>query len=195
MDVNSEGRLLRNLNDPYEIDDKVKIIILIKVLEINKLLLMRKLFLVIITLFLFLGCKFSNNGVQSLEGYIVYFISTDITFVETKRKPDSNYIQNFETKNFSNAFSFKPNCEIEKILSKITSDQLFDENPDLKGHATFLKTPHIFPAKMLIVDTSDYEDELKEPAYKFKMIYKGNRVEFLYKDYKGAVLDLQRLSN
>jgi hypothetical protein len=151
---------------------------------------MKKLIMSIAIIVILLGCKQENN-VKELKGYVVYILPDYIRFVETKSEANTNYVQNFSTNNFSNAISFTPNCVIEKIIESIKPDTLFDENPELKEYTTFMKYPLVFPAAIKIVDTAS--SKRKDASNKkFRMIYKGNNVEFVYSDFNGVVIELHR---
>lgn len=145
--------------------------------------------------FLLLGiasCK-QRGCIKKMKGYIVYEISNKIRFVETVGNADTNYIKHFSVNNFSNAISFEPNCAIQQIIENIKPDTLFDENPDMKEYARFLKYPLVFPAEITIVDTATIKpNEL--PFFKFKMIYKKALVEFKYTNFNGVVIDVCRIN-
>jgi hypothetical protein len=151
---------------------------------------MKKLITSITIIVILIGCK-QENSVKELNGYVVYILPDKIRFVQTKGDADTNYVQHFSTNNFSNAISFMPNCVTRKIIESIKPDTLFDENPELKEYTTFMKYPLVFPAEITIVDTAG--SKWKEVSNKkFKMIYKGNKVEFAYSDFNGVVIELHR---
>jgi len=154
---------------------------------------MREFAIGLLIVVVLVGCK-QRNYVNSIKGYAVYLLPDKIRFVETKGMVDTNYVKNFSTSNFGNAISFKPNCEIGKIIENIKPDTLFDENPELKEFTTFMKYPLVFPAEIKILDTAvTKQKDLSDK--KFKMIYKGNLIEFSYSDFTGAVVDLKRINN
>lgn len=146
-------------------------------------------------MFLILSCRSKESGaghVQNLQGYIVYILPDNIKFVQTKRLPDTNYKAHFSIDNFAEAISFDTNCITGKYILNNVPDTLFDENPDIQQHASFLKRPLVFPAEINIVDTSGIETG-KEEVRMFKMIYQGKPVQFHYKKLKGFVLNLRRI--
>lgn len=154
---------------------------------------MRKFATGLLIVVIMISCK-QRNYVNSIKGYVIYFLPNDISFVETKGMVDTNYVKNFSTANFSNAISFKPNCEIAKIIENIKPDTLFDENPELKEFTTFMKQPLVFPAEIKILDTAVAKQK-ELSTKKFKMIYKGKIVEFSYTDFTGVIVDLKRINN
>ena len=130
---------------------------------------------------------------KEAKGYIVYIFPTNIRFVETKRLPDMNYKENFTTSNFALAFSFKPDSNLERTITKISADTLLDENPEMKEYTRFLKEVIVFPAKVRFKETAE-KDALKIRK-KFKMMYKGELVEFNYNELEGKVVEVSRLGS
>ena len=55
----------------------------------------------------------------------------------------------------------------------------------MKEHTRFLKEIIVFPAKVRFKETGHYNDE--KVTKKFKMIYKGELVEFDYNELQGEV--------
>lgn len=153
---------------------------------------MKKPIISIAIIVILLGCK-QENYVREKKGYVVYLLPNKIRFVETKSEADTNYDQNFSTNNFSTAISFKPNCVIRKIIESIKPDTLFDENPELKEYTTFMKYPLVFPAVIKIVDTANSRGNT-ESNKKFRMIYKGKNIEFVYSEFKGVVIELYQIN-
>lgn len=154
---------------------------------------MREIATGLLVIAILLGCK-QRNYVKSIKGYVIYLLPDKIRFVETKGMADTNYVKNFSTANFSNAIAFNPNCEIRHIIENIKPDTLFDENAELKEFTTFMKYPLVFPAEIKILDTAITKQNELHPD-RFKMIYKGNLVEFSHKAFTGAVVDLKRINN
>ena len=153
---------------------------------------MIKQFIAFIMVFYLMGCNQKSGRVQVLKGYAVYILPNYVRFIETKDLPDTNYVEHFSTHNFRHAISFKPNCEIERVIMKIKVDTLFDENPELKEYATFMRYPLIFPASIKIIDTASTPDQ-NQSNNKFKMLLKGKEIEFTHTEFNGVVIDLQRL--
>ena len=142
--------------------------------------------------FFLIGCS-QSQSVHRLYGYIVYILPDNVKFVETKRRPDINYRDNFSNNNFKYAISFGPNCEIKKLIENIKVDTLFDENPKLSEYTTFMKQPLIFPAEIIIADTANNQVEMQ--SKKFKMILNRKEIEFKYSELKsGVVINLIRLN-
>ena len=149
-----------------------------------------KLFIVLVAFSIVFGSCFQEKSVKILEGYVVYIFPNKVRFVETRRKPDTNYVISFENGNFKEAIEFVPNCHIEEMIEKIKPDTLLNERPDMKEFASFLKKPLIFPAQITVYDTGkDVSNDLK----KFKMIYKGKDVDFNFIPFEGIVIDVNRI--
>ena len=89
------------------------------------------------------------------------------------------------------AFSFRPDSTLEREITKVIADTLFDENPELKEHTRFLKEIIVFPAKVRIKEKAKKDDLIMRN--KFKMIYKGELVEFDYTEFQGEVVGVSRL--
>lgn len=152
---------------------------------------MRKLLVFSSVIAMSVGCS-QKRDVRILQGYIVYILPDKIRFVETKKRPDSNYIKNFSIENFTSAISFSPNCEIKRLIEKIKADTLFDENPEIKEFATFLKQPLIFPAKIIIADTTLKINDRSQK--KFTIVMNKKRVEFNYCEFNsGVIINVTRL--
>jgi hypothetical protein len=137
-----------------------------------------------------LACR--QEGKKEVEGYIVYILPNNIRFVETKKTPDTNYKKNFITNNFSRAFSFTPDSILERTITKISSDTLFDENPGMKEHTQFLKEIIVYPAKVRLKETGHKNGA--QVIKKFKMIYKGELVEFDYNELQEEIVEVSRLN-
>ncbi len=150
---------------------------------------MRVFIILVFFSFVLASCT-QRKSVKILNGYIVYILPNKVRFVETKSKPDTNYVLNFESSNFKGAIAFSPNCYIEEMIKAINPDTLLDENPEMTEYATFLKKPLIFPAQLTVYDTSKIvSNDLK----KFKMIFNGRNVEFSYVPFEGIVVDVHRI--
>jgi hypothetical protein len=151
---------------------------------------MRKIFVFSSVIAVLIGCE-RKRDVRILQGYIVYILPDRITFVETKERPNSNYMKNFRNRNFSSAIIFTPSCEIRRQVENIKADTLLDENPEMKEYATFLKRPIIFPAEVMVVDTADRESNGAQE--KFKMVLNKREVEFNYTEFKsGIIISIRR---
>ncbi len=155
-----------------------------------KLFAMKNLIVFIAALVISISCT-KINKVKELKGYVVYKLPNYLIFVETKGKPDTNYINEFVKENFLQGIWFRPNCEIEQVLGKIKTDSLLNEDPAMEEYSIFLKDPLIFPAAIKLIDTCSKEQQ-RMPTHKFKMIYKGKPVEFNYKEFNGVVIDIKR---
>ena len=130
---------------------------------------------------LFVSCKQPAKILKKV-GYLVYILPNNVRFIETKSTPDKNYIQHFQSSNFLQGFSFEPNCLIENIILNTIPDTLFDEDTKMNEYATFLRKPLVFPCKIDCVDTTD-KNTVPYSNSKFKMVYKGKVVEFMYRPF------------
>jgi hypothetical protein len=159
-------------------------------LSMMHLLSRYKIILCLLSLQLF-ACRQERE--KEVEGYIVYILPNNIRFVETKKMPDENYKDNFITSNFSKAFSFKPDSILERTITEISSDTLYDENPEMKEHTRFLKEIIVFPAIVRFKETP-WKDAATMRK-KFKVVYKGQLVEFEYNELGGEVVQVSRLGS
>jgi hypothetical protein len=114
---------------------------------------MKKIFIFSSLMVMLIGCE-RKRDVRVLQGHVVYILPDKIRFVETRHRPDGNYTKNLCNQNFNSAIIFTSGCEIERQVAKIKADALFDENPEIKKYTTFLKQPLVFPAEIMVVDTT-----------------------------------------
>lgn len=160
------------------------------VLEMIKLNVMKKIFIFSLSIALLIGCSRKGN-VRVLQGYVVYILPDRIRFVETKGYPDNEYAKNFCNENFNSAIIFTPSCEVKRQIDSIKVDTLYDENPEVKEYATFLKQPLVFPAEIKVVDTAKASNSDQK---KFKMVLNKKEVEFNYTEFKsGVVISILRI--
>lgn len=150
---------------------------------------MKFIIIYLIVALISIGCN-DGKKMKILEGYIVYILPDNVRFVETKRMADTDYAKHFVSENFNVGISFKPNCVVEEMINKIIPDTLRDENPALADFTTFMKEPLIFPAEIIILDTSEVKTNQQ---YKFKIFYQGKNREFHYVPFNGVIIELKRL--
>lgn len=161
-----------------------KSIILSTALEMININVMRKIFLFSLIIALLMGCSRKGN-VRVLRGYVVYILPDRIKFVETKGNPNNDYRKNFCNENFNSAIIFTPSCEVKRQIDNIKVDTLYDENPEVKEYATFLKQPLVFPAEIMVIDTTEASNSDNK---KFKMVLNKKEVEFNYTEFKSGVI-------